>query len=194
MSVSLLFFNPPRSPLSLSPLFFPQHDRDLPRWPAAASLLPPHRRWPPSPSRCGGARAPSFAGRRPLLPAASPLPLPLWPEAMAGHGPSMTVAALAVCIPAGRICHGIDEQKLIAGRRAGGPSERRRRAAAGGGDGATSSSGHGARLSSSSSSLAGAPHLRPPSLLSPSATAPLLPGTLRYFLSRGHLRRPALRP
>jgi len=109
------------------------------------------------------------------------LPPPLWPEAMAGHGPSMTVVALAVRIPAGRICHGIDEQKLIAGRRAGGPSERWRRAAAGGGDGATSSSGHGARLGSSSSSLAGAPHLRPPSLLSPSATAsdnPNVPGRI----------------
>ncbi|KAG2578512.1 hypothetical protein PVAP13_6NG179100 [Panicum virgatum] len=72
-SCSPYYFLTPRPTLSLSlsPLFFAQHDRDLPRWPAAASLLPPHQRWPPSPSHCGIARAPSFAGRRPLLLAAS---------------------------------------------------------------------------------------------------------------------------
>ena len=48
-----------------------------------------------------------------------------------------------------------------------------------------SSSGHGARPGSSSSSLTGAPHLQPPSLLSPCAGAHLLPGTLRCSLGHG---------
>jgi len=63
-------------------------------------------------------------------------------------------------------------------RRAGSSRGRSRSTAAGA---RPSSSGHGARPSSSSSfsSLAGAPHLRPPSLLSPSATVSLLPDGLR---------------
>ena len=61
-------------------------------------------------------------------------------------------------------------------RRAGSSRGRSRGTAAGA---RPSSSGHGTRPSSSSSSLAGAPHLRPPSLLSSSATASLLPDGLR---------------
>ena len=172
-----------RSACSLYPTHpFPTHGSSPAA--AAAAAAGTALEDPSSPLRRRRSSSSELCRPSPPPPCCLLLPPPLWPEAMAGHGPSMTVAALAVRIPVGRICHGIDEQKLIAGRRAGGPSERRRRAAAGGGDGATSSSGHGARLGSSSSSLAGAPHLRPPSLLSPSATAPLLPGKLRYSLGR----------